>query len=199
MRRIDALRAVVEVTADAPVVAMCAATSRELAAIEDRDNHFYLLDSMGLTASVGTGLALALQHSAVDQTVVLDGDGSLFMNLNALATIGYYQPPKLVLCVLDNRVYASTGGFPTYSARLDLLAIASACGIDTQRVDNSASLQQALKAARNRRNPLVLHLPIESGNESNIPLLLTDPVVLKDRFLSWLTAATSRSTADPGG
>jgi hypothetical protein len=36
---------------------------------------------MGLTTSVGTGLALAIEDSPVARTLVLDGDGSLLMNL----------------------------------------------------------------------------------------------------------------------
>ena len=105
MKRIEALRAVIDVTADLPVVATCAATSRELAAVEDRSNHLYLLDSMGLTTSVGTGLALAIEDSAVERAIVLDGDGSLLMNLNALATAAFLRLPRLVVVCLDNASY----------------------------------------------------------------------------------------------
>lgn len=41
MKRIEALRVVVDATSDLPVIATCAATSRELASIDDRDNHLY--------------------------------------------------------------------------------------------------------------------------------------------------------------
>jgi hypothetical protein len=45
-------------------------------------------------------------------------------------------------------------------------------------------LQDALKD----EEPNVLHVHIEPGNEPNVPLLLTDPAVLADRFQSWLLA-----------
>ena len=63
MRRLEALQQLVDLTENRPVVATCAATSRELASIADRDNHLYLLDSMGLAGSVTTGLAMAVEDS----------------------------------------------------------------------------------------------------------------------------------------
>lgn len=188
MNRMDALRAVTAATTDLPVVATCAATSRELAALADRDNHLYLLDSMGLTTSVGTGLALAVAGSAVPHVAVLDGDGSLLMNLNALATAGYLLPEALVLVILDNGSYASTAGLPTYSRRLDLGRIAEACGLRVLRAGDPDGLSGALAEAFSGPGPTVCHVRIEPGNAPGTPLLLADPVVLAARFRSWLTA-----------
>ena len=62
----------------------------------------------------GEGLARARP----DRTVVsLDGDGSLLMNLGTLATIGDCAPPNLVVFVLDNGLYGTTGGQPTPTSR----------------------------------------------------------------------------------
>jgi thiamine pyrophosphate-dependent acetolactate synthase large subunit-like protein len=189
MKRIEALRAVVDVTADLPVVATCAATSRELAAVEDRSNHLYLLDSMGLTTSVGTGLALAIEDSAVERAIVLDGDGSLLMNLNALATAAFLRLPRLVVVCLDNASYASTAGLATYAEALDLGSIAAGCGLNVLRADDQPSLVRALDQARSQAGPLFVHVRIEPGNAADIPLLLMDPAVLADRFRGWLTSA----------
>ena len=65
MRRIEALEVLAKETAELPVVVTCAATSRELAAVADRPNHLYLLDSMGLAGSVATGLSVALGERVV--------------------------------------------------------------------------------------------------------------------------------------
>jgi len=194
MKRIDALRIVGEAARDLPIVVTCAATSREMAAVADGDNCLYLLDSMGLTSSVGTGLALALEDSAVSRVVVLDGDGSLFMNLNALATAGYYRPHKLVLIILDNASYASTAGFPTYSERLDLGAISSSCGLEVSSVTDDQSLREALAMVKATPGPHVLHVRIEAGNASDIPLLLMDPVVLASRFQRWIGSVESSAS-----
>jgi sulfopyruvate decarboxylase subunit beta len=186
MNRMDALREIVDRTAALPVVAVCAATSRELAALQDRPNHLYLLDAMGLTSSVGIGLAIALEDSPIERVVVIDGDGSLFMNLGSLATMGYLRPTKLILIVLDNAVYASTANIPTYSDRVDLGAVAASCGIGVGVADTPAALGSALDEALAVDGPGMLHVRIEPGNTAGTPLLLMDPVVMGARFQDWL-------------
>lgn len=197
MKRIEALSTVVELTPDLPVVATCAATSRELAAVADRPNHLYLLDSMGLTSSVGTGLALAVEGSAVDRVIVLDGDGSLLMNLNALATASFLELPRLVIVCLDNGSYASTAGIESYASRLDLGAIAEGCGLQVLRADSDEGLRSALATVTTEDGPHFVHVRIAPGNEPGTPLLLMDPAVLADRFRSWLVAAMRGDAPTP--
>ena len=189
MKRMDALRVLAELTENLPLVVTLAATSRELAAIADRPNHLYLLDSMGLAPSVGTGLALAVEGSSVDKVVTLEGDGSLLMNFGSLATIGYLKPERLVLVVLDNGVYASTADIPTYTQTLDLAPIASAIGLTTWTAIDEETLREAMRQALTEPGPSFLHVRIEPGNEPGTPLLLADPVVLAARFATWLSQA----------
>lgn len=186
MKRIEALRVITERTPDLPVTATCAATSRELAAVADRDNHLYLLDAMGLTVSVGTGVALATSEAGV-ASVVIDGDGSLLMNLGSTATAGYLQQPNLVIVLLDNGVYASTAGISTQAAKLDLGAIAASVGLSTLRATDAEELDAALRRTVAEPGPWFVHARIEPGNEPDTPLLLTDPVVHADRFRRWLS------------
>jgi sulfopyruvate decarboxylase subunit beta len=64
--------------------------------------------------------------------VVLDGDGSVLMNLGTLATMARYRPPNLTHIIFDNGSLLSTGGFPSHTAeagRVDLAAIARGAGI----------------------------------------------------------------------
>ncbi|HET8615415.1 MAG TPA: thiamine pyrophosphate-dependent enzyme [Actinomycetales bacterium] len=186
MRRIEALRVVAELCSDLPVVATCAATSRELAATGDRENYLYLLDSMGLTTSVGTGIALAVEGTAVSHAVVVDGDGSLLMNLGALATAGYLAPTSLLVVLLDNQVYASTGSIPTQAAQIDLGGVARACGLRVTAVDDEESLRRTLGEELQAPGPTLLHVRVDPGNEPDTALLLIDPVVHGARFGSWL-------------
>lgn len=188
MNRIEALRGVLEATSESPVVAMCAATSRELAHLADRPNHLYLLDSMGLTTSVALGLALALDHSPVDRVVAIEGDGSLLMNMGSLATIGYLQPQRLVVVLLDNASYASTGGLPTQALDIDLGAVAAACQLQVSRADDMDGLKDSLANAYSSTGPHLIHVKIDAGNEPNVALLLSDPTAIRWRFESWLSA-----------
>ena len=187
MQRIEALEILVDRTPEAPVVATCAATSRELANVADRENHLYLLDAMGLAISVGTGLALAVADSAVDRVYVVEGDGSLLMNLNAAATAGYLAPEKLVIVLLDNAVYASTGAIPTQATKVDLGAIAEASGLRVIRADDEESFTAALDRAETEHGPWFIHARISPENIPNAKLLLIDPVVHGNRFQRWLT------------
>ena len=89
--------------------------------------------AMGHATSFGLGLALARPERRV---IVCNGDGSMLMNLGALATITAAAPANLVLIVCDNGVYQVTGSQPTPgaarvradSARVDYAAMARACG-----------------------------------------------------------------------
>src|SRR4029077_3437299 len=82
--------------------------------------------------------ALALPRHKV---VVIDGDGSLLMNLGALSTLARYRPGHLLHIVFDNESLLSVGGFPTATATgTDLAGVARACGIP--RVDEANTPEQ---------------------------------------------------------
>ena len=68
-----------------------------------------LWGAMGKASSIALGLALARPDLKV---IVLDGDGSLLNNLGTLATIAGKAPKNLCHFVLENGVYATTGGQP---------------------------------------------------------------------------------------
>lgn len=178
------------------MVVTCAATSRELAAIADRPNHLYLLDSMGLAGSVATGLALSLDTGPlvppVARVVAIEGDGSLFMNPNVLTTGGYLRPRKLLMVLLDNQVYGSTANLPSYAARVDLGGLAGAAGWHVLRAGDPAELASAFTAALALDGPVFLHVRIEAGNAPDVPKLLEDPVIIGRRFQDWLTGPGRR-------
>lgn len=188
MRRIEALEVLAELTAQNPVVVTCAATSRELASVKDSDNHLYLLDSMGLVGSVMTGLALG-RNASLPKVVGIEGDGSLLMNPNVLPTGGYLKP-EMLMVLLDNQVYGSTAGLPTYSSEVNLRELAAAAGWATGRATDPQSLRsEYARLLELSGQPGFLHVPIAAGNASDIPKLLIDPVSITHRFTRWLAAA----------
>ena len=65
--------------------------------------------AMGKASSLGLGLALAQPDKKI---LILDGDGSLLMNLGTLVTISNKAPENLYHFVFQNGVYAITGGQP---------------------------------------------------------------------------------------
>src|SRR6187200_2780209 len=111
------------------VVTIMGACAQELYNLGHRENFFYLEHAMGLASSIGLGLALNLPHERV---LVLDGDGSVLMNLGTLATLARYRPNNLVHIIFDNGSLLSTGGFDSHttSGITDLAAIARGAGIE---------------------------------------------------------------------
>ncbi len=129
MLRLDCLRAIYSKLEKCLVVTIMGATAAELHSLGHRPNFFYLQHAMGLASSTGLGLALCLSDQ---QVIVLDGDGSLLMNLGSLSTMARYRPKNLVHVVFDNESLLSVGGFPTAtSTGTDLEGIARAAGIPT--------------------------------------------------------------------
>ena len=184
-QRMDVLEMIAGEFPDDPVVLTCGATSREMAHAARRPNHLYVVDSMGLVSSIVLGLSLSLEDAPIARCVGVEGDGGMLMNMNALTSIGYLQPRKLLLVVLDNESYASTGGQPTFTERLDLAAVAGSCGLKTWRADDGEGLRAALAVALEVDGPGFVYAKISKGN-ADVPLLVEDPVTLGHTFTSWL-------------
>ena len=187
MTRLDALKLIAAAYPRDPIVVTLGATARELAAVARSANHLYVLDSMGLPPAIGLGLSLGLEDSTFDKCLVIEGDGSLLMGLSTLATIGLVQPAKLLLIVLDNGIYAATGGQKTASAAIDFAAVARGCGIAASDVADAEEFQRELDRCRTAPGPILLRAPITTEN-AKTPYLLEDPVVLGDTFKHYVAA-----------
>jgi phosphonopyruvate decarboxylase len=94
---------------------------------------------MGKASSVGLGVALARPDLKV---VVIDGDGSLLMNLGSLVTIAGQAPKNLVHIVLEGKTYDTSGGQPTPGEGvLDWAAVAAGAGyVKTASIDTEEEL-----------------------------------------------------------
>src|ERR1041385_2479619 len=149
MKRIDALRAIYDRLESRVVVTIMGAVAAELQSIGHRPNFFYLQHAMGLASSLGLGIALTRPDA---QVVVLDGDGSVLMNLGGLTTLARYRPRNLVHVLFDNESLLSVGGFPTAtSTGSDLAGIAAAAGVPrtatvTTLDDFTRAFDEALRA-----------------------------------------------------
>lgn len=187
MTRLDALKAIVAAYPREPAVVTLGATARELAAVARSDNHLYVLDSMGLPPAIGLGLSLGLDDSSFDKCLVIEGDGSLLMGFSTLATIGLLKPRKLLLLILDNGVYAATGGQKTAAEAIDFCAVARGCGIDAVEIEDPGSFDRELARCRTAPGPILLRVRIGPEN-AKVPYLLEDPVILGDTFRRYLAA-----------
>lgn len=127
MKRVECIEALYSELEDRLVVTIMGACAQELYDLGHRENFFYLEHAMGLASSIGLGLAINLPDEKV---VVMDGDGSVLMNLGTLATLARYKPINLTHMIFDNGSLLSTGGFASHttSGVTDLAAIARGAG-----------------------------------------------------------------------
>jgi sulfopyruvate decarboxylase subunit beta len=179
MKRIDIIRRIAQQYG--LIVANIGFPARELFSVQDRPENFYMLGSMGLASSIGLGLAM----SQSEPVYVIDGDGSLLMNLGSLATIAREAPSNLCLVVVDNGVYGSTGNQPTARAEdTDLAALARAAGC--RHVVEAADAQQLQDGLDSFASGLtVIVVQAEEGN-ADVPVIPLSPEEIKIRFMNHL-------------
>ena len=194
MNRLDATRQLIAALDHEPIVASLGHPAYDLCAAGDRPENFYTWGSMGLASSIGLGLALAREDLRV---FVVDGDGSLLMNLGSLATIGWTRPPNLVVIVWDNELYGTTGGQTTATAHgADLDAAARALGAAaTATVRTEAEFDAAIARARVEDGPWVIVAKVSESTPAVKPPL--DCVFIKQRFMSAIDNAEAGTEGAP--
>ncbi len=124
MKRDECFRVLERHVGDAIVVAAYS-SAVEWEGIAPRALNYYSVGAMGLSASHGLGLALAFPDRRV---IVLDGDGSLLMNLGCLVTIAAAAPRNLVHFVCNNGCYEANGSQPIPNPAVDFTGVARAAG-----------------------------------------------------------------------
>jgi len=149
MKRAECIAMLYPELDDKLVVTIMGACAQELYDLGHKENFFYLQHAMGLASSIGLGLAM---HLPAERIVVLDGDGSVLMNLGTFATMARYRPRNLVHIVFDNGSLLSTGGFDSHttSGITDLAAIAKGAGLErVSAVDSVIDFGEAVIEAFN--------------------------------------------------
>lgn len=153
------------------VVSPLGQTSEIWKSINERDNTFYMLGSMGMPISFGLGLALG----TTENIYAIDGDGSLLMNLGGLSTIAKKNPKNLKILILDNGCYGTTGGQLACTSDITSLSeVAIACGIKEVHVaHNTTEFIELLNVTRSVEDTCIIFLKIknEKSNSSYITLL----------------------------
>ena len=197
MKRAECIAMLYPELEDKAVVTIMGACAQELYDLGHRDNFFYLQHAMGLASSIGLGLALHLPHEKI---VVLDGDGSVLMNLGTLATLGRYRPRNLVHFIFDNGSLLSTGGYDSHttSGITDLGAMARGAGIEhVAAVDSVVAFgEAAIEAfARNDLSVIVAKVAAVGPNHYGMDLQLPENAF---RFKRWI-AEKKLSAAQSAG
>lgn len=113
---------------------------------------------MSKCANIALGLAIARPDI---QFWVLDGDGSLLMNLGCLVTIAHQAPQNLVHFVYQNGTYDTTGGQPVPGGvSPDLAAMALGAGYPAAHNIESIEELQQLPAFLDGPKPMLIALRV---------------------------------------
>lgn len=175
MARYEAIKDIMENIDEELVICNIGFPSRELYEIDDRSKNFYMIGSMGLASSIGLGLALSQPHEDV---VVIDGDGSLLMNMGSLVTVFANNPSNLTWIVIDNGAYGSTGNQDTYAQDVDLVDIARGVGFKNSHYYDDIDLKEFISS----EDASFIVYRTEAGN-SSAPIIDIDPITIKERFM----------------
>ena len=178
MERIDTIKKISSELTNELVVSNIGFPSRELYHVKDSTTHFYMLGSMGLASSIGLGLAMSNKR----KVIVFDGDGSVLMNLGSLVTIYNQNPNNLILVVLDNECYGSTGSQCTYASTVDLGNVAEAVGFKNMFFYDKKDKDFDFKEVLNSKGPVFVHIKVKPGN-ADVPIIPIEAIEIKNNFM----------------
>jgi len=182
MNRKNAIKIISKKINHNPIISANGFISRDLFEVYDKPSNFYMIGSMGLSSSIGLGIALKNPKKRI---FVLDGDGNILMNLGSLTTIGTLKPKNLIHVVLDNSSHESTGGQPTHSKVIHIDKIAHAVKYNVFKTNSKKGLKKICEKIKHVSGPILILVKIEKSTEISKRVSLT-PTKIKERFISSL-------------
>ncbi len=173
---VDAVRIIDQHRGDAVIITTMGAGNQGfgLPSVTQREElDLPVAGAMGKASSVGLGLALAVPDRKV---LVLDGDGSLVMNLGTLTTISNMAPENLYHFVFENGVYAVTGGQPIPGeGKLSFAGMAKEAGYaSAHEFDDTEELATNIDSVLKEKGPVLVCL-------RTVPEIENTPVQFREK------------------
>ena len=164
MHRQAAIAALVAGQADAITITTEQAIGAWRAEVPEPANqipdHLDIVGCMGSASTIGLGIALAQPARKV---IVVDGDGSLLMQLGSLVTIAGAAPANFYHFVFENGVYETSGSQPLPAeGKFNLHEMARAAGYaHSAQFDDAGAFASVLPSLLNRRGPVFVSVRTE--------------------------------------
>lgn len=187
--REEIIRHIVKVSGNDPIISTTGKASRELFEIRETNGQshkydFLTVGSMGHSSSIALGVALNKPDTKV---WCIDGDGAVLMHMGAMAVIGANQPKNLIHVIINNGAHESVGGMPTVMGKIDLAALAKACGYpNTVCVDSLKNLDKELITAKKRDGLTLVEVKCSIGARADLGRPTTTALENKERFMDYL-------------
>ncbi len=191
MKREEIIRHIVAVSGEDPIVSTTGKASRELFEIREanKQSHkydFLTVGSMGHSSSIALGVALNKPEKRI---WCIDGDGAALMHMGAMAVIGANKPKNLIHIVINNGAHETVGGMPTVAEKIDLVAIAKACGYpNAVSVDTFDKLDEALQRAKSGNMLTLIEVKCSIGARDDLGRPTTTALENKKNFMANLKA-----------
>ena len=182
MIRKEAISIIAKEIGDQPIISANGFISRDLFEVCDRNSNFYMIGSMGLSSSIGLGLAL---KNPKKKFFVFDGDGNILMNLGSLVTIASIKPKNLIHIIFDNSSHESTGGQPTISKKIQIDSLAKTLKYKTYRINTKKELEMILGKIKKIKGPILILIKI-SKSKITSKRVNVNAVEIKQRFMKSL-------------
>lgn len=167
MQRPELLKVIFELRTNEIVVTTMGAV-KDWRRLSSSPLDFNVSGAMSYASSVGLGLSLAQPNRKV---IVLDGDGSLLMNLSTLVTIAGVQPANLIHFVMENQLYEIPGGIPLPGVgKYNMAALARAAGLTrVYEFDQLADFRKKVGSIMREPGPTFVSLRVDTSPAELMP------------------------------
>ena len=166
MTRQEVLEIFARYRGESPAITGPSFGGRILYTIDHRPATLYNME-LGYATAMFLGLALCLP---TERVFVIEGDGSMLAGLSVLTTIARYRPRNLIVIVVDNRAYVTTGSIPSATASgTDLVAMAKGAGIEKAiRADDTTAFEQYMKRSIAEDGPFIIVADVEKEDIASV-------------------------------
>lgn len=189
MIREDIIRHIAKASGEDPIVSTTGKPSRELfetrtANGQSHKYDFLTVGSMGHASSIALGVAI---NKSDRRIWCVDGDGAVLMHMGSMAVLGANAPKNMIHIVINNGAHETVGGMPTVASKIDLVAIAKACGYPhAVCVDDFDSLDRELEAAKARDELSFIEVKCSIGARDDLGRPTTTALENKQNFMEFL-------------
>lgn len=189
MIREEIIQHIVKASGEDPIVSTTGKASRELfeTRVTNGQSHkydFLTVGSMGHSSSIALGVALNKPDTKI---WCVDGDGAVLMHMGSMAVLGANAPKNMIHVVINNGAHETVGGMPTVASKIDLVAIAKACGYpNAVSVDNFKDLDKELEAAKKRNELSMIEVQCSIGARDDLGRPTTTALENKRNFMAYI-------------
>ena len=189
LNREEVIKCIVKFSKEEPIISTTGKASRELFEIreangQDHRYDFLTVGSMGHSSSIALGVSVNKPEKKI---WCIDGDGATLMHMGSMAVIGTICPNNFVHIIINNEAHETVGGMPTVAGKIDLPAVARACGyVNACCVSSYENLERELKKAAVAKTLSFIEVKCGLGARANLGRPTTTPVDNKNSFMRHL-------------